>query len=213
MLRLEESDEDWEKTIIENKHSFIPVCDKNPDDIVGVLNSREYFCLKDHSRETVMAQAVAPAQFVPTSVRTDKLFTRMKKNRNHFSVVLDEHGGMMGIVTMKDLLEELVGDLEDDTSIPPEQPLIKKISPEVWIINGAVSLDKAARELNVALPVERYDTFAGFVFSLLGQVPEDGSTMELEEHGLKIKILEVRDHRLEKALVTVTESEAGKEQD
>ena len=213
MLHLDESDEDWEKIIIENKHSFIPVCDKSPDDIVGVLNSREYFCLKDRSRETIMAQALAPAQFIPTSVRTDKLFTRMKKNRNHFSVVLDEHGGMMGIVTMKDLLEELVGNLDDDTSIPPEQPLIKKISSEVWIINGAVSLDKAARELNVPLPVERYDTFAGFAFSLLGHVPEDGSRIDLEEQGLKIRILEIRERRLEKALVTVTESGSEEEPD
>ena len=213
MLRLEESDDDWEKTIIEEKHSFIPVCDKNPDDIAGVLSSRDYFCLKDRSRETVMAQAVVPAQFVPTSVRTDKLFTRMKKTRNHFAVVLDEHGGMMGIVTMKDLLEELVGNLDDDTSIPPEQPLIRKINSATWIVNGAVSLDKAGRELNVTLPVERYDTFAGFVFSLLGHVPEDGSQMELEEQGLKIKILEIRERRLEKAIVTVTESSSEEEQD
>ena len=213
MLRLEESDDDWEKTIIENKYSFFPVCGKNPDDIAGVLKSRDYLCLKDHRRESVMAHAVVPAQLVPTSVRTDKLFSRMKKNRNHFAVVLDEHGGMMGIVTLKDLLEELVGNLDDDTSIPPEQPLIKKIGPETWIVNGAVSLDRAARELTVSLPVERYDTFAGFVFSLLGHIPEDGSRMELEEQGLKIKILEVREHRLEKAIVSLTESRSKEEPD
>jgi len=213
MLRLDDSDESWEKTIIENRHSFFPVCGKNPDDIAGALNSRDYLCLKDRRRENVMAQAVVPAQFVPTSVRTDKLFTRMKKNHNHFAVVLDERGGMMGVVVMKDLLEELVGNLDNDTTTPPEQPLIKKISSSSWLINGAVSLDKAARELDVPLPVERYDTFAGFVFSLLGHVPEDGSRTELEEQGLKIKILEIRERRLEKALVTVTESGAGKEQD
>ena len=138
----------------------------------------------------------------------------MKKSRNHFAVVLDERGGMMGIITMKDLLEELVGDLDDDSSSPPEQPDIVKTGPYTWVLNGAVSLDKAERELGVALPVERYDTFGGFVFSLLGRIPEDGqrtagSQEELETHGLKIKILEIREHRLEKALVTLAGKTTG----
>ena len=213
LLRLEDNDGEWEKTITENRHSFFPVCGKKSDDIKGVLASREYFCLADRRRETVMARAVVPAQFIPTTVKTDVLFGRMKKNRNHFAVVLDEHGGMMGIITMKDLLEELVGNLEDDLSVPPEQPLIEKTGPNTWIINGAVSLDRAARELDALLPLERYDTFGGFVFSLLGHIPEDcsitdGCQTELEDAGLKIKILEIREHRLEKALVSLIENGA-----
>jgi len=204
LLRLEDSDEEWEKTIIENRHSFIPVCGKNPDDIAGVLKSRDYLSLKDRRRESVMAQALIPAQFVPTSVKTNVLFGKMKKSRNHFAVVLDEYGGMMGIITMKDLLEELVGNLGDDSSIPEEQPLIEKTGPGTWILNGAVSLDKAARELGLPLPVERYDTFAGMVFSLLGRIPEDGSQPELEAYGLSIKILDLRERRIEKAQVTFT---------
>jgi putative hemolysin len=203
LLWLEDSDDKWEKTILENKHNSFPVCGKSSDDIAGVLKSRDYLCLQDRRRKTVMAKAVGPAQFVPNAVRTDRLFWRMKKNRNHFAIVLDEYGGMLGIVTMKDLLEELVGSLDDDNSLPREQPLIKKISSNIWIINGSVSLDKAAKEFGVTMPVEQYDTFAGFVFSLLGRVPEDGSQAELEALGLKIKILEVREHRLEKALVAL----------
>ena len=206
LLRLEESDGEWEKTIVENRHGFFPVCGKTADDIAGVLKSRDYLCLKDRSRENVMTQAVSPAQFVPTSIRTDRLFRRMKKNRNHFAVVVDEHGGMMGIITMKDLLEELVGSLDDDSSSPSEQPLITKLDEKTWVINGALSLEKAAEKLDVKLPVERYDTFAGFVFSLLGRVPEDGEEAELEEQifsdvRLKIKIIKTHQHRLEKALV------------
>jgi putative hemolysin len=202
LLKLDDSDEEWEKTILENRHNFFPVCGKNQDDIAGVLVFRDYLCLSDRRRETVMAQAVKPAQFVPITVRTHVLFARMKKSRNHFAVVVDEHGGLMGIVTIKDLLEELVGSLDDDSTALPEQPLIVKTGPGEWTLSGAVSLDKAGRELEVTLPVERYDTFAGFVFSLLGQIPEDGSQAVLEAHGLKIEILEIREHRLEKALVT-----------
>ena len=201
LLWLEDSDEEWEKTIIENKCAFFPVCGKDTDDIAGVLKARDYLSLKDRRRENVMTKAVKPAQLVPITVRTDVLFERMKKNRNHFAVILDEHGSMMGIVTMKDLLEELVGNLNDDTSSPPELPLIKKIGYNTWIVNGAISLDKAAQEFDVSLPVDRYDTFSGFVFSLLGGIPEDGSQAVLEVGELKIKILAVREHRLEKALV------------
>jgi putative hemolysin len=208
ILRLEDSDEEWEKAVTRNRHNYFPVCGRNPDDIAGVLVSRDYLRLKDRRRETVLSRALAPAQLVPTSVKTNVLFGRMKKNRNHFAVVLDEYGGMMGIVTMKDLLEELVGNLDDDTSFPEERPLIEKTGPGTWIINGAVSLDKAAAELGVTLPVERYDTFAGFVFSLLGRVPEDGTRADLEAHGIKITILDVRKHRLEKARVSLIESEA-----
>ena len=209
LLWLDDSDDEWEKTITGNRHSFFPVCGKNLDDITGVLRSRDYLCLKDRRRENVIARAVGPAQLVPTSVRTDILFGRMKKNRNHFAVVLDERGGMMGIVTMKDLLEELVGNLDDDSSSPPEQPLIvksdQKTGPETWILNGAISLDKAAEELGVALPVELYDTFGGFVFSLLGRIPEDGEQAELDTRDLKIEILEIRERRLEKVRVTRAE--------
>ena len=215
LLWLKDSDDEWEKTITGNGHSFFPICGRSHDDIAGVLKSRDYLSLKDRSRKNIMARAVVPAQFVPTTVRTNVLFRRMKKNRNHFAVVLDEYGSMMGIITMKDLLEELVGNLDDDSSIPEEQPLIKKTGDTTWILNGAISLDKAARELGVPLPVERYDTFAGMVFSIMGHIPEDGlwtegqwtegSQPELEAYGLHIKILEICERRLEKALVSLTE--------
>ncbi|MCL2007050.1 MAG: hemolysin family protein [Treponema sp.] len=206
LLGMDESEKEWEQKIIDNKHSFFPVCGKDSDDIIGVLNTRDYFCLSERNRENVMTQAVTPAQLIPTSVRTDMLLRKMKKSRNHFAVVLDEHGGMMGVITVKDLLEELVGKLDDDLSHPPEQPLIERISVNTWRLNGAISLDRAARELELPLPVERYDTFSGFVFSLLGRIPEDGEKPELQEQGLKINILEIRERRLEKALVTKIEN-------
>jgi len=211
LLKLEDSDEEWEKTIIESRHNFFPVCGKNQDDIAGVLVFRDYLCLSDRRRGTVMSRAVRPAQFVPITVRTHTLFARMKKSRNHFAVVVDEHGGLMGIVTMKDLLEELVGNLDDDSTTLPEQPMIVKTGPGKWTLNGAVSLDKAARELDITLPVEHHDTFAGFVFSLLGQIPEDGSQAVIETHGLKIELQEIREHRLEKVLVTKIETVETKE--
>ncbi|NMB96855.1 MAG: HlyC/CorC family transporter, partial [Clostridiaceae bacterium] len=103
LLWLEESDEQWENTIFESRHTIYPVCGESTDNIIGILNTKDYFRLKDRSREKVMKDAVKPAYFVPETVRADLLFLNMKNNKNHFAIVLDEYGGMNGIITMNDL--------------------------------------------------------------------------------------------------------------
>ena len=206
VLWVDESDEQWEKTITESTHSYYPVCDETTDNVIGVLRTKDYFRIKDKTRANIMRQAVKPAYFVPETVRTDVLFRNMKKTRNHFAVVLDEHGGMSGIITMNDLLEELVGDLEDDASVPEEPPLIERIDSRTWKLQGSTPLKLVAKQLGVTLPVEDYDTFAGFVFGLLGFIPEDGSTPELEAYGLTIKVLEIKDHQLAKAVVCLEDN-------
>lgn len=211
LLWLDESDEQWEQTINQSRHSIYPVCSDSPDNIVGVLYAKDYFRLDEKNRQAVMENAVKPAYFVPETVRADVLFRNMKKSRKHFAVVLDEHGGMSGIITMYDLLEQLVGDLEDDMTMPAESPLIERIDSKTWRINGAASLDKVSRQLGVILPDNEYDTFGGLVFGMLGTIPDDGSTPELEEFGLNIKVKTVKEHRLESAIVYLNENvENGK---
>jgi len=205
LLWLEESDEQWEQTIIESRHSIYPICSDSPDNIVGVLYAKDYFRLKDKTREEVMKNAVQPAYFVPETVRADVLFRNMKKSRNHFAVVVDEYGGMSGIITMNDLLEELVGDLEDDISMPEEAPPIERIDSKTWRIQGNAPLDDVSKQLGVMLPDEEYDTFGGLVFGLLGNIPSDGSTPELEEYGLTIKVTKIKDRRLESAVVYLSD--------
>jgi len=171
------------------------------------LNAKEYFRLTNRSRDEVMKKAVKPAYFVPESVRADVLFRNMKKTRNHFTVVVDEYGGMSGIITMNDLLEELVGDLEDDISIPEELPPIERIDSKTWRIRGTAPLDEVSRQLGVLLPENEYDTFGGLVFGILGAVPSDGSTPELEEYGLIIKVTKIKERRLESAVVCLSDAE------
>lgn len=201
LLWLDESIEQWEKTIIESRHNVYPICDETTDDIVGILSSKEYFRIREKTRENIMQFAVKPAYFVPESVRADLLFQNMKNNRQHFAIVLDEFGGMDGIVTMNDLLEELVGDLEDDMSVPEEPLAIERIDSETWKIRGSAPLGEVVEQLGVPLPENEYDTFGGFVFGRLGYIPDDGSTPELDEYGLHIKVSKIVDHQLEKAIV------------
>ncbi len=201
ILWLDENDDEWENKINANRHSRYPICDDIADNIVGILNTKDYFRLKEKSRENIMKEAVNNAYYVPETVRTDILFQNMKKSRNHFAVVFDEYGGMSGVITMNDLLEQIVGNLDDDYSNPQKPPLIQSIDLNTWEIKGAAPLDIVSKQIGIMLPDDDFDTFGGLVFGLLGTIPEDGSTLELEQYGLKIKITQIKGRRLETALV------------
>jgi putative hemolysin len=115
MLDMEDGDEVWSEQIHDKRHSFYPVCEGSPDRIVGVLDAKSWFRLEDRSRESAMAYAVEKPYFVQESMKADVLFANMKRRRCHFAVVLDMYGGVAGIITMNDLVEEIVGDLPDDS--------------------------------------------------------------------------------------------------
>ena len=201
MLWLGDDVEKWEKTIYENHHSIYPICADNPDDIIGLLNSKLYFRLIDKSKENILDKAVQPAYFVPESISADILFKNMKKERNYFAVVVDEYGGTSGVITIGDLVEELLGDINDDFNSISTPPLIEKINEDTWSINGTTPLYKVADTLKVILPVDDYNTFSGMVFALLGSIPPDGSNPEIKAYGLSIQINEVKEHRLIRAYV------------
>jgi putative hemolysin len=210
ILWLDEKREQWEKTIASSRHTVYPVCDETTDNIIGILNIKDYYRIKDKTLDNILNEAIKPAYFIPETVRADVLFRNMKNKRKHFAIVLDEYGGMSGIITMNDLLEELVGELEDDDSLPVEPLPIEQLDSHTWKIKGWAPLKMVSRELDIKLPEEECDTFGGLVFSLLGFIPEDGSTPELEGYGLSIKVIEIKDHQLVKALVCVLQEERNK---
>lgn len=204
MLWLEETPEEWENTIHNSRHTMYPVCGGSADDIVGVLNAKDYFRLDDKSRENVMKNAVKPAYFVPETVKADVLFRNMRKTHNKFAVVIDEYGGMHGIITISDLLEKLVGNINDADG-GDEKLLIARVDSETWRISGAASLEDVGETLSIDLPTEEYDTFGGFVFGNYGSIPDDGTVFEVDACGLHVKVIKVEDHQLEAALVCKTD--------
>lgn len=201
MLWMEESMEEWKATIHNSRHTLYPVCEESADNIVGILNAKDYFRLEEQSRDTVMQVAVKPAYFVPECVKADVLFRNMKHNHNTMAVVLDEYGGIIGIITINDLVEQLVGDLGDEEAMEDEEPLIQSVDSETWKIHGDAPLAEVAQTLHMVLPCEEYDTFNGLIFGALGAIPQDGSTVEVETAGLVIKVTEIRDHQVKMALV------------
>lgn len=213
ILWLEESMEEWAATIHNSRHTRYPVCGESADDVVGILNAKNYFRLTDRSRETVMEQAVETPYFVPDSVKADILFRNMKGTCHPLAVVLDEYGGMTGIVTINDLVEQLVGDLGEEDVCQSSPPLIEAVDSGTWRIRGEASLEEIARVLGVALPCEHFDTFNGLIFGAIAAIPEDGSTIEVETSGLIIRVTEIKNHQVAAALVCLAEPQKRENQE
>ena len=203
ILFLEDSDEEWEQIIHDSRHTLYPVCDNSPDHVVGILNAKDYFRLSDKSRQSVLAGAVRPAYFVPETVKADVLFRNMKQTHNTLSVILDDYGGMVGIVTLNDLIEELVGELNEDLpSYDSSEPYIAQQTESSWEINGNISLEELKEETGVDLENDDYDTLGGLVFDILGQIPQDGpQNIDLEVEQLHIHVSYIKDHQIEKAII------------
>ena len=202
VLWMDESIDEWEQTIHESRHTRLPVCDKTIDNIVGILNVRDYYRLSDKSHENVMKNAVEPASFTPQSVHADVLFKQMKKSHDYFSVVVDEYGGVVGIVTMNDLLEQIVGDLYDDTDGMDGVPPIEQIDSATWKINENVSLERLSEETGFDITTDEHETLGGLVFDAYGYIPGDGETFETDILSMHVKVVEIKNHKLSKAIVT-----------
>lgn len=190
------------KIIRESGLSRFPVYDEDIDDIVGILSTRIYLLNEKSERPKPLEEIIYPAYCVPESVHTDVLFREMQRQKIHIAVVVDEYGGMSGIVTMEDLLEEIVGNIYDEFD-PQDEQDITEIKGGLWRISGATEIDRVAEALNVELPAdEDFDTLGGLVYSQLSTIPEDGSHPVVEAYGLHIRVEKLEDRRVEWALVS-----------
>ena len=200
LLWLQDDDKVWEETIKSSLHSYFPICDESVDDIVGVLNARLYFRLPKKTRSVILKQAVTSPQFVFENTKADILLAQMKQSKNYFAIVLDEYGGTSGIITMSDLIEQLVG-ITDELHENDEEPDIIQIDDDTWKIAGGTDLEDVEELFQCSLPTEEYDTFSGYIFSLLDQVPADGSNFHVDTEYLDVQVMNVVDHIVEHAMV------------
>lgn len=198
MLDMEDDMEVWRETIYHTRYTMYPICEETADKIIGVLNAKEYFRLQDKSRKSVMEHAVSQPYFVPDTVKADVLFRNMKKKKCSLAVVLDEYGGMTGIVTLNDLVEQLVGELEEDAFCE-----IEPLEKGAWKVHGTALLEEISEILQIPLPCEEYDTFNGLVFHALGSIPQDGTEMSVEIGRLCITNMKIYNHKVESAIITM----------
>ena len=208
-LMTDDTLDEWDEIIHESRHTRYPVCDGSTDNVIGILNAKDYFRIADRTKEKVLEEAVHPAYFVPETIKADVLFRDMKNTRNSLAVVLDEYGGMVGIITLNDLIEELVGELNDEPADPEnEDPHIEKIDDTSWRVIGNVELCDLEEETGVELASDDYDTLTGLVFDKLGMIPVDGPqniTIELDK--LTVHIDKIESHQIDSAVITLKPSE------
>lgn len=201
MLGLDDSEAEWERIITENPYRRFPIYGDNSDDIRGVLDEKDYFRLSDRSRRSVMKNAVHKPFCVPDSIKADDLFRKMKQEKRYFAIVIDEYGGMYGILTMTDLLEALAGNFGEPSD--KVEADIKNTGENEWLISGSAPLEEVAEILKLDLPTDDYETFSGYVIGLTGIIPEDDASFEIDTDRMKIRVTEIRDRRIGLAEVTL----------
>jgi len=190
-------------TIRQSGLSRFPVYLEDVDDIVGVLSTREYLLNFRLPNPKPMKELLRPAYFVPETVPADVLFRDMQGKKTHMALVVDEYGGTSGLVTLEDLLEELVGNIYDEFDPQEEQDIIP-LEHNKWRVSGSADLEEMSEVIGFHLPDEEeqdYDTLGGLVFSQLSVIPEDGSRPVVEALGLRIRVEELCERRVEWALV------------
>ena len=216
MLKMDDSEEGWNEIINNNRFTRFPVYGESVDDIVGILDARAYFRLEEKTRENVLAHAITPAYLVPETVKADVLFRNMKAKREFFAIVLDEYGGVRGIVTLTDIIECLVGEITESDDEEESEELICILDENKWQINGTTPMGDVEEALGVDLFDEDSETFGGYVLGIYGSIPEDGASFELSTENLDIFIESIKDHKIEKAIVslkTADEEEAVEEKE
>ena len=173
-LYLEDDMSVWADTIRNSHYTYFPVCGESQDDVVGVLNTKDYFRLDDLSRKSVMKNAVDKPFFVPEGIRADQLFSRMKQERKYFAIVIDEYGGMSGIVTVHDLMEELVGDMDDEDTVREVE--IRQLNGDRWEIRGSADLEEVAKSWASSCPPTSTRPSTAWSAGIVGRVPTRASS-------------------------------------
>lgn len=207
-LSLDEDDQTILDTIRQSGLSRFPVYQSDIDDIVGTLSTREYLLNAASAQPLPLKQLLRPAYFVPETVRADLLFRDMQSKKIHMALVVDEYGGTSGLVTLEDLLEEIVGNIYDEFDPQAEQEIIQ-LEDGRWRVSGSADLEELAEAMGIQLPEDEerdFDTVGGLVFSNLSVIPQDGSRPVVEDLGLRIRVEELCDRRVEWALVEKLES-------
>jgi putative hemolysin len=186
------------------KYTRMPVYEKNIDNIIGILHSKDIFeYISKKSSETFnLKNILRQPYFVPSSKRTDELFTEMQRQKIHMAIIIDEYGGTAGLVTMEDLVEEIVGNIFDEYD--EEESQIEKLDENTFLINGSLSLDLVRDYLDVELPTEDYETLSGFIVGQLGRIPRKDDHPSLEYNGLVFKVEKVEHRRIAKVKVCRT---------
>ncbi len=193
---IDETPENIIQAIQETGLSRYPVYEEDINDICGVLNARDFLLNLQAKNPKPIKGLLRRAYFVPESVHADQLFKDMQSQKHHFAIVVDEYGGTAGVVTMEDLLEEIVGNIYDEFDPEEPQPIVQ-VKEGLWRVQGSARVEELADVADITIPEDAdYDTLGGMVMSCLSTIPEDGSKLTVETNGLRIRVEMVEDRKV-----------------
>lgn len=199
-LSLNSSVEEIIATIQEKKHSRIPVWEKTIDDIIGILYAKDLFDYFFSSNIKIdLKKLLREPYFIPESKKILSLLKEFQLKKNHLAVVVDEYGGVSGIVTLEDILEEIVGEIQDE--FDEEEDLVNMISENVYIIDSRAYIEDINERLNLKLPTDKSDTIGGFLFDMLGKIPEQDEIIDY--HNIEFKVTSIEGNKINKITLTI----------
>lgn len=183
-------------TVIESGHSRFPVWDEDSEKIIGILLAKDLlkFCIKKESTAFKMGEIIRPAMFVPQSKRLDILLKEFRVNRNHLAIVLDEYGLVEGLVTIEDVLEQIVGEIEDEYDIEEEDVHIKKLKDGTYIVKAITPIEEMNEYFHTHFDEEEFDTIAGLLLKKFGHFPKRSEKIKMG--GLRFRVLHSDSRRL-----------------
>jgi putative hemolysin len=208
MIDVEDPLEEYFDDMMTLRHSRIPVCRGERDNIIGVLNIKDYLIkARETSYEEVDIESILrKAYFVPDTKNIDSLLFELQKSKQQIAVLIDEYGGFSGIVTMEDIIEEVVGDIDDEYD--EEAEIIDKVDDSTYLVDGDVDLDDLDEELGIDLQSDSSETIGGFIIDMLGEIPDEndvGRIIEFENY--RFKIMSIGERRIERVKIYILDEE------
>ena len=181
-INVSESIKNYLPSIIESAHSRFPVMGEGQDEVVGILLAKDLLplVLKNNCEDFRLKDVLRPTTFVPESKRLNVLLREFRATRNHMAIVVDEFGGVAGLVTIEDVLEQIVGDIEDEHDFDEEDSLIKEVEPGITVVKALTPLSDFNEHFKTRFPDEDFDTIGGIVAHHFGRVPECNETIRID---------------------------------
>lgn len=207
IIDLDDDREEYFDEMMELRHSRIPVCEGDADNIIGILHLKEYLhAAANGSFDDVdIKSLLRPAYFVPETKNIEALLFELQKEKQHLAILIDEFGGFSGIVSVEDIVEQIIGDIDDE--FDEEDRVIEKINDNTFLVDGNVYLDDLEDETGIKLESETSETIGGFIIDLTGEIPREKKTYSpIYFENYQFDIIKVKDRRIEQAKISVLES-------
>jgi putative hemolysin len=193
--------------LLETRHSRIPVYDDEIDNIIGILYMKDFMlqARKVGFEKVDIKSIMHKPYFVPESKNIDELFKELQQSRQYLAVLIDEYGGFSGIVTIEDLVEEVMGPINDAGDI--KEYSIEKIDDKTYMLTGLIYIDDINDELGLEIESENHDTISGFLLDIIGVIPEEDDRRVIKFENLIFEIIEIKEKRIEKIKLTITDAD------